>query len=114
MEEIGTDYQRLALKAGDLSFKISAFKKDLALLQDQMQNLNFEALTVQRADEEAKKKAAEAPVATVTPINAPTPAPAATRVRSPISISTRLCLYLASVHCQITCLTLTRLSRISQ
>ncbi len=58
LQQIQADYQRLALKAGDMQYKIHVFEKDLATLNAQMQEINFEAVASQQAAAEEKAKAA--------------------------------------------------------
>lgn len=59
LQEIGGEYRQLCMTAGDLQFKIDSFKRDLALLNDQMRDLNFEAIAANQRDQEAAKKKAE-------------------------------------------------------
>ena len=50
MEEIQTEFGTLCTKAGHLQYQISVFKEDLALLNAQIKELNFEAAKVKAAE----------------------------------------------------------------
>ncbi len=60
VREISVEYSRLATKAGDLQYKIWAFKRDLDMLAEQMQDLNFEATAAHAAETAAPLAAVEA------------------------------------------------------
>jgi hypothetical protein len=73
-EQITNEYQNLALKAGDLGYKIECFEKDLEQVYEQMRNLNFEFVAANNAKAEAEnaaKAAAAKPVVSV--VADPTP-----------------------------------------
>lgn len=53
-ETIQTEYQQLALRAGHTQYQIHALSKDLALLNEQMRDLNFEGAKIKA---ESEKKA---------------------------------------------------------
>lgn len=49
LEDIQKDYQRGALKAGHIQYQISAFQKDLDVLNNTLRDLNFEAAAANAA-----------------------------------------------------------------
>ncbi len=53
-ETVQTEYQQMALRAGHLQYQIHALSKDLALLNDQMRDLNFEFAKIKGAESEKK------------------------------------------------------------
>lgn len=57
-ETIQTEYQQLALRAGHTQYQIHALTKDLALLNEQMRDLNFEGAKVKAEDDKAAKEVA--------------------------------------------------------
>lgn len=66
IQEIQQAYQQLALRSGHLQYEISEKSKDLALINVEMRDLNFEFITAKSTEEKAK-------VAAATPVEA-TPA----------------------------------------
>lgn len=58
-QEIQSEYQQLAFKAGNLQYAIAEQTKDLGLLNTQLRELNFEFV----ASQAKEKAAAEAPKA---------------------------------------------------
>ena len=56
--EIQQEYQGLCTRAGHIQYQLHIFKKDLDLVNEQLQALNFEAAASARAEQEAKDKAA--------------------------------------------------------
>lgn len=54
LEEIQADYQRLCVQAGHIQYQVFTLNKDLALLNDQLRDLNLEGAAAQEC---AKKEA---------------------------------------------------------
>lgn len=52
LDEIHKEYTNACFKAGNLQYQISALSKDLALLNDTMRELNFEAAAVKAAEKQ--------------------------------------------------------------
>lgn len=52
-ETVQTEYQQLALRSGHIQYQLHALTKDLALLNDQMRDLNFEGAKI-KGEEEKK------------------------------------------------------------
>lgn len=50
LSEIQQDYQNLCTKAGHVNYQIVTLKKDLALINDSLQNLNQEAAALKAAE----------------------------------------------------------------
>jgi uncharacterized coiled-coil DUF342 family protein len=66
IQEITSEYGQLLSRAGDLSYKIDALKRDLQMTHDQMRDLNFEFVAANEAEKknsEAAKASTEAPKA---------------------------------------------------
>lgn len=57
--EIQQEYQGLCLKAGHLQYQVFTLKKDLALVNDELRDLNLEASQVKAEEERAAKVVAE-------------------------------------------------------
>ncbi len=53
-QEIQQEYQNLAFKAGNLQYAIVSQEKDLALLNEQLRNLNFEFVSARTAEDAAR------------------------------------------------------------
>ena len=72
--EIQQEYVQLCTKAGDLSYKVVQFNKDISTLQGQLEDLNFEAVAAQKKAAEEAKKAEETKPAlkAVEPVEGPT------------------------------------------
>lgn len=70
--EIQQDYQNLCLKAGHTQYQVDVLTKDLAMMNEELRKLNFEAAAAnkaaQDAAEEAKKASGAAALASVTQI----------------------------------------------
>lgn len=58
INEIQQEYQGYCLKAGDLQYRIDAFKRDLDLTNERMRALNAEAAAVKAAESNAAAEAA--------------------------------------------------------
>ena len=54
--EIQAEYQNLCMKAGHLQYSIKCHKDDLALINDQLRELNLEAAAAQAKAQEAAKQ----------------------------------------------------------
>lgn len=54
--EIQQEYTVLAARAGDLQYKVSRLTRDLNTLNDQIESLNFEFVTAQKAEAEKAKQ----------------------------------------------------------
>ena len=50
LPELQKEYVSLCTKAGELQYKLAAFKLDLDAVNKQLMDINFEAATVQAAD----------------------------------------------------------------
>ena len=50
LPELQKEYVSLCTKAGELQYKLAAFKLDLDAINKQLMDINFEAATVQAAD----------------------------------------------------------------
>jgi hypothetical protein len=57
VDAINKDFTQAALRLGDLTFKVGQYEKDISMLKEHMNDLNFEALAAYKA--ESDKKAAE-------------------------------------------------------
>jgi hypothetical protein len=50
LDEVSKEYGQLCAKAGNIQYQIYVFTKDLALLNEELQTLNFEAAKLQAAE----------------------------------------------------------------
>jgi hypothetical protein len=62
VSEIQTEYTTLCTRAGHLNYSIFALGLDLALVQEQLKELNLEGAAAQKAEADAKAES-ETPVA---------------------------------------------------
>lgn len=56
LEDLGTDYRRLCMKAGDLQYKVYLAQRDLDQVNEQLREIGFEALRAKQAAESATKE----------------------------------------------------------
>lgn len=56
--EIQADYSNTCARAGHVQYQLRNLEKDLKLINEQLESLNFEAAASARMEEEDKKKAA--------------------------------------------------------
>ena len=63
LNDVQQEYVNLCTRAGDLQYKIQAFKKDLEVLNNQLRELNFEAVKIQQEEAAAKKAEESKPAA---------------------------------------------------
>lgn len=61
LSEIQSEYQQLCLRAGDLQYKRDAMLRDLNVINGRLRDVNLEAASLQRTEEEAKKTTEVAP-----------------------------------------------------
>lgn len=61
--DIQQEYQNTCLRAGHLQYQISAFQKDLDIVNNQLRDLNLEAAAIKAEEDKAAAEAApkEAP-----------------------------------------------------
>lgn len=59
--DIQAEYQNLCTKAGHLQYQIHALDLDLKVVNDALRDLNLEASSLQKANDEAAKTQGETP-----------------------------------------------------
>lgn len=55
LAEVSQEYSNLCAKAGNLQYQIVVFNEDLALINEQLKNLNFEAAKL-KSEEKTEEK----------------------------------------------------------
>lgn len=55
VQEIQADYSNTCARAGHVQYQMRNLEKDLSLINEQLQSLNFEAAAAARAEQEAAK-----------------------------------------------------------
>lgn len=58
MADVQNEFQSLCAKAGHIQYQIHVLTKDLDQVNTQVEDLNFEAAAISRAEKEAKAKEA--------------------------------------------------------
>lgn len=59
VEEIRQDYTNLCVKAGHLNYQIKTLQQDLEAVYSTLRDLNLEAASAQKAEDEAKAAESE-------------------------------------------------------
>lgn len=57
VQEIQQEYSGLCMRAGHTQYQIATLEKELALVNESLRDLNFEAAAAQQAEAEVKKAA---------------------------------------------------------